>query len=420
MKISSQDHAGQVFSIDYWVRIVLLAALAFPGGIYSASAQQCSFTSPSDGSDGDYDLSNTPAGTVVYFNASNFKGTGVANNVFNFGKITIPAGVTVKFTESVFHGSVYWLATGDVTIAGSLDLTGENGVAAGTDPTTRHPAVAGSGGYPGGVGGGGPLAFIATPGGGPGGGAIGNPTQATDGFAGTFTGSNDYLVPLIGGSGGGGGYYSASATSFGYGGGGGGGAIMIASSTAVNIAGNGNINAYAGAGVCSAHGSGGSIFLEANTISIATTEALYAWYRSGCGQSGSPGVIRLEACSIVSSVGTPTLPVALTSTPTKVFLPSAPVPQLRVTSINGTTITENPFTFPDIQINTASSVPVVITAHQVPVGTIPTLYILSETGDQQLQCTGGLQGTLATSTCTINIAFNFGGSRGFVRATWAQ
>jgi hypothetical protein len=49
------------------------------------------------------------------------------------------------------------------------------------------------------------------------------------------------------------------------------------------------------------------------------------------------------------------------------------------------------------------------------------LFVFSETGDQQLQCpAGGLQGTLDTSTCTINLTFPFGGSRGLVKATWTQ
>jgi hypothetical protein len=89
-----------------------------------------------------------------------------------------------------------------------------------------------------------------------------------------------------------------------------------------------------------------------------------------------------------------------------------------VTSINGTPITENPFSFPDITIDTNQPVPVVITAHQVPLGTVPTLYIFSEQSDQVLPCVGGLQGTLATSTCIISIPYPFGGSRGLVKAVW--
>jgi len=75
--------------------------------------------------------------------------------------------------------------------------------------------------------------------------------------------------------------------------------------------------------------------------------------------------------------------------------------------------------FPDITINTDRPVPVVITGHQVPIGTVPTINILGENSDQDnLQCPGGMQGTLATSTCTVNITFPFGGSRGLVWVTW--
>jgi hypothetical protein len=63
---------------------------------------------------------------------------------------------------------------------------------------------------------------------------------------------------------------------------------------------------------------------------------------------------------------------------------------------------------------------VAITGHQGPIGTVPTLVILGETADQASQCTGGLQGTVANSSCTINIAFAFGGSRGLVKTTWTQ
>jgi hypothetical protein len=400
-----------------WARGALSVACVLCGGLLCANAQQCSFTSPSDGSDGDYDLSATPAGTTVYFSATPFKGSGVANNVFNFGKIIIPSGVTVKFTEKVFHGPVYWLAAGDVTIAGTLDLTGDSVNYYSTD-LSRQPFAAGSGGYPGGVGGGGPKGFVATAGGGPGGGAVGDPTKATNGGSGTFAGSNYYLVPLIGGSGGGGGYLPAILP-FGQGGGGGGGAIMIASSTSISL--NGTIDVTGGSMFGQATGSGGAVLLDATSLTFGTGATINAYGGSqGNGYlTVNAGAIRLEACGTTgnATIGGTT---AITSTPVKAILPSSPFPQLQVTSINGTAITENPFTFPDITISTSSSIPLVITGHQIRIGTIPTLYVFSETGDQQLQCTGGMQGTSGTSTCTINLTFPFGGSRGFVRATWAQ
>jgi hypothetical protein len=99
-------------------------------------------------------------------------------------------------------------------------------------------------------------------------------------------------------------------------------------------------------------------------------------------------------------------------------IPTTPPPSVQVTSVDGTPITENPFSFPDITINTDQPVPVVITGHEVPVGTTANLIILGENADQDsgLQCT--LAGTLATSSCTINVIYAFGGSRGLVKAAW--
>jgi len=83
-----------------------------------------------------------------------------------------------------------------------------------------------------------------------------------------------------------------------------------------------------------------------------------------------------------------------------------------VTSIRGQAATENPSSFPDITINTLQPVPMVITGCEVPLGTVPMLTILRNGADQDaLPCPGGLAGTLATSTCTMNITFPIGGSR---------
>jgi hypothetical protein len=179
---------------------------------------------------------------------------------------------------------------------------------------------------------------------------------------------------------------AAGLSNAGYGGGGAaGGAIRLVSNT---ITGSGSLNAYGGSGPYWAYGAGG------------------------------PGTIRREAYtdSFAGSINA----TLYQDVPAPLFLPTVGPPSIIVTSINGTTINENPFSFPDLNINTGSSVPVVITANNIPVGTVPTLYVFSETGDQALPCTGGLQGTLAVSTCTVNLTFPTGASRGFVKATWTQ
>jgi len=231
-----------------------------------------------------------------------------------------------------------------------------------------------------------------------------------------------YLVPLVGGSGGGGVTYSSG---FGPGGGAGGGAILIASSSQIIV--NGTVTANgaiggAGLGGCAydgASGSGGAIRLVSNTISgTGTITAL-----TGIVDSGGNGLARLEASTISFTGNFGGTPVAESAPPINtVFarqIPSVPPPSLQVTSINGKSITEHPSTFPDITINTDQPVPVVITGHQVPLGTVPMLTILGDSADQDnLPCTGGPQGTLATSTCTMNVTFPFGGSRGLYVTTW--
>jgi hypothetical protein len=411
-------------SIAVWV------LLALSGSAPPALAQG-SFSSGSDGSCGAYDLTGTPSGTTVTFSASNFTNCDhLANNVFDFTYITIPAGVAVQFTENAFHGPVFWLAQSDVTISGTLNLNGSNGeLGCVTDATIRNiPAAGGSGGYAGGIGGSTGSGIITQPGGGPGGGATGKNgiTSPGNGF---LNGTNLFLIPLVGGSGGGGGQISSGE--FGGGGGAGGGAILIASSTQVIVSGGAVIEANGGGGGqnCGGQGggggSGGAIHLLSNTIS--GSGSLLTTGGGGTAGNGGGGIVRLEAFTKSFSggvSGTYTQSSEPSSALLALSLPSAPAPYVRVTSINGTPITENPFSFPDITINTSSSIPLVITASQIPAGTVPTVWVFSESGDQQLTCSGGLQldGTNPNdpteTQCTINLTFNFGGSRGTVRATW--
>src|SRR5262249_55897088 len=106
--------------------LCLAAVLAFAAPVRAAPT----FTSGSDGSDGAYDLTGTTPGTVVKFDPTQFHGSGVANNVFNFTTITIPSGVTVKLAGDRINGPVYWLAQGSVDIEGIVDLNGPDGAPA--------------------------------------------------------------------------------------------------------------------------------------------------------------------------------------------------------------------------------------------------------------------------------------------------
>jgi len=413
MSLTCLVHAQKASSYDSWAWTILLSFML----CVSTPSAFAQFSSTSDGSCGAYDLTGTPSGTIVFFIPGNFpKCDHLANNVFDFTYITIPSGVTVTLTSWDDNAPVYWLATGPVDIEGTLNLAGNAGGSYTTDPEdVRIPPAAGSGGYTGGVGG--SSSQAALPGSGPGGGSAGNGGLAGSG---TFTGNN-YLVPLVGGSGGGGG--GSNSATFGPGGGSGGGAILIASSTQITV--NGTINANGGAagnncsfcGINNAGGgSGGAIHLVSSTINGAGE------ITAGGSSGGGPGLARLEAYTISftgSFAGTPYgESVPFSNSAFAQTIPTVPPPSLQVTSVNGQAITEYPFGFPDITINTDQPVPVVITGHNVPLGTIPMVTILGDSADQDaLPCAGGLAGTLATSTCTMNVTFAFGGR---TQARWSR
>ena len=170
-----------------------------------------------------------------------------------------------------------------------------NGLSA-SQPSLRFPASPGPGGYSGGVGsfgtspaqpgngpGGGPTGFID-------GGAANGCRPSLTGRGGGFTG-NQFLVPLIGGSGGGG---IGGAT-----GAAGGGAILIASSTSIAV--TGSVNANGGSGDASGpsgSGSGEAIRLAANLIGgNGALTALEGPFSTDCVRStaGGDGIVRLEA-----------------------------------------------------------------------------------------------------------------------------
>jgi hypothetical protein len=310
-----------------------------------------------------------------------------------------------------------------VVIAGLLDLTGDQGPGGTTNQSDRQVSYAGSGGYNGGLGGGPGGTPTPEAGNGPGGGAAGTLSVLSgSGGGGNFTG-NQYLVPLVGGSGGGGAYFSGNC--FGSSGGAGGGAILIASSTTITV--NGQIDASGGFsnGLCggssdSGTGSGGAIRLVANTINGSGNV-----YASGscCGSiiNGSPGRIRFESFNrgfINVAPKNGSTASYLISDPFRLALPATAPSSLTVASVNGVIINANPFTFPDTTINTSSPVNVNVQAQYIPVGTIPKIFVFGESGPDQTIICSALKGTLQQSTCSASITFVTGGSRGFVKATW--
>ncbi|MDX2149367.1 MAG: hypothetical protein SFV54_01435 [Bryobacteraceae bacterium] len=362
----------------------------------------------SSGSSGKELALNITASGITYFDPVAMNLNPVVPGVFHFTTINVAAGSTLKFSERKYHGPVYFLASGDVTIAGTLDLSGENSYGSLAFTSQRVPNAGGSGGFSGGMGGysGNP----ALPGNGPGGGAAGvaGPgSESVYGAGGTNT-SNQFLVPLIGGSGGGGTYSNGSIGASGA------GAILIASSTSIVV--TGLINARGGeAGSGGGAGGGGAVRLVANSITGGGTVQVVGGSGGIAKANGGPGMARFESNNQGGlNVTGPTT----RSVPYLLNLPATGPPTIIVTSINGQTINANPFSFPDATISSSTPVPIVIQAQNVPVGTIAKVYVFSEAGPDQVINIGPLTGTLASSTATANITYPQGGTRGYVKATW--
>ena len=231
------------------------------------------------------------------------------SGILNYTTVNIPAGVTVTFKPNAANTPVYMLASGDVTIASTVSVNGQDAAATGTDGDGNQgddgvPGLGGPGGFAGGRGGrddaakrpaiicGGAGLGL---GGGVGGVEGGDGCNATGYFhyigGGGAYGANAYpvysahcnnasyakaygsalLQPLVGGSGGGGGLGGTNYP--GAGGGGGGGAILIASSGTLKLTGSitaigGDGGGLAGTGVGSrgAGGSGGAIRLLGTVV----------------------------------------------------------------------------------------------------------------------------------------------------------
>lgn len=398
------------------LRVMFLAMLAaylmLPAQLYAA------FVSGSTGADGDF---NPTANTVLQIPDS---------GVFNFGVISIPAGVTVTFKKNAKNTPVTILATGDVTVNGTISAAGGNG-------SFIIPGAGGPGGFIGGIGG----VVNANgkrgegPGGGTGGNANNNNFGSSGGGGGGFGGNggnsstwqvygvdggtaygNERILPIIGGSGGGGGGGTNSYN--GGSGGGGGGGLVIASSGTITV--NGSINANGGNGANGESsgwgaaggggGSGGSIRLITNTIagngSITANggsrgDGPYGGnYTAG---NGGAGRIRFETVNITRTSGT--------SPPMSFGYPYAVVPAnmptLTITSIGGLQVPSVPngaFQAPDVMLplNTKNPVTVVVTAANIPAGTTVSLKSTPQTGTVN-SASGTLVGTDTASSVSINL-----------------
>lgn len=416
---------------------VLVSAIA---ALFTAAPAAFAFTSGSTGADGAF---SPTVNTIVDLPPS---------GIFNYTSVNIPTGVTVTFKKNTTNTPVIILASGNVTIAGTLSVnavSGSTNVGAADDGNLGDdgiPGVGGPGGYDGGPGGKGP-AGDAGAGLGPGGGAPGGPSVRPGcnvasvyygggggGFGGNGSNSQSWcgveasvggpnygssvLLPLVGGSGGGGG--SGGQVFTGSGGGAGGGAILIASSGTVSItgavvangSGSGNTSGV-GAGGTGGGGSGGAIRIVATTLSgNGSLSAVGGGVGSNSGSSGgnaiyrggagAVGRIRLEAETITRTAASN--PAHSFGAPGPVFI--AGLPSLAITSVAGVNAPAAPTGNADITLpaNLANPVAVVFQTTGVPVGNTVKLTVKPANGAPVTVISPALTGTTDSATASVNVS----------------
>lgn len=383
------------------------------------------------------------------------------DGVFNFTTVNIPTGVTITFIKNAANTPVTMLASGNVTVAGTINVSGSGSSAT----NVSGPGVSGPGGFNGGrggapagvtanwvVGSAGPnvgQAGIGPGGGAPGvvrssscwlgagywdlavggGGAYGTAPPAAGGSCPTTPGvtyGNTTLIPLVGGSGGGGG--AGGAMLPGSGGGGGGGAILIAASDTLNVTGsilaNGGApispGAAEGRGSWGGGGSGGAIRLIASTVSGNGTisavgggsssefysSSAYGAYASSSAytngaQHGGAGRIRIEYETLIRN--TPTDPAWLGGVPSLVSVPG--LPTLAIESVAGLPVPAQPSGSGDVSLPTNFTNPVTVTfvTTGVTVGSSIKLTVMPVRGTAFSATSAPTTGTTASATSSVSV-----------------
>lgn len=316
------------------------------------------------------DLSQAPTGTWDQDNSVN-AGKGVYDPekwavVFKYTGINIASGAKVTFKNNASRAPVVWLVSGDVTIAGTVDLSGESMLSYGsTDPRGNRLAEPGPGGFRGGAawrGG----DVLQSAGLGPGGGRRA-PWDGRFGGVGGFGTTlgdpngprygNPSLLPLIGGSGGAGAFFNWSPE--GAPGGAGGGALLIASTKEISMPYGGQILALGGSG--HAGGSGGGIRILCDQL-----DGSGNLNAAGAPSSGS-GRIRLErvgTSGALTIIPAPSV-IDLSSGSTAQLWPGADAPTAKIVSVNSVAAPTDPKAAfgsysPDVALPLVSQVEVIV------------------------------------------------------------
>lgn len=397
-----------------------------------------------------------------------------ASGILNYTSINIPTGVTVKFKKNALNTPVYLLVSGNVTIAGVIDIAGTAGAATGTAGDGNQaddglPGAGGPGGFDGGRGGRddqarNPAIIRGGTGLGPGGGrggiesadgcgtdnrhyrsagvSAGYATMSADGTYNNGTNGGPgspiwcsgiltvnangkaygsaILQPLIGGSGGGGGLGGTNYA--GSGGGGGGGALLIAASGTVTIA--GSINAAGGAGGELAGtgavgpggaGSGGAVRIVASSV----TGSGSIGAQNACGAGNAVGfncnnqrssVGRIRIEGDAITYTGSTAPTYVADIPGPIFLAS--LPSLRIANVAGTAVPANPTGSADVVLpaNLVNPVTVAFETTNVPTGNTVLFKMIPAYGEPTEVLSAAISGTTASGATSVQVSLPQGPS----------
>lgn len=359
------------------------------------------------------------------------------DGVYHFTTITIPANVTVRLSaDRCGYQPLFWLASGAVDIAGTIDLSGEDPVELPAGTVTM-PTVPGPGGFPGGEAARSAELF-GGPGYGPGGGQFAGTagSHATDGFFawGVAPVGSAFLIPLLGGSGGAGSSYPFGQYTTVFAGGAGGGALLIASNTSIIV--DGRIDATGGrspgragfpdgangGGGFSGDGAGGAVRLVAPRVAgggaiVAGTDDFRFHY-------GGQGRIRIDAAAdeFTGALLGDARRVTLHPT-TPLGLPGQiSTPRLRVVRVGGRTVPQRPgggLTAADVSLADAAPVLFEIEGADLPLDATVTLHLFGPDGPLLVVTAEPLQGTATASTTTASAVLPAGFLRGFAVANWS-
>jgi hypothetical protein len=347
----------------------------------------------SSGSDGSYGPMNITNDTTLQL---------PTDGIFRCTTIDVAAGVTLRFIRNPFNTPVYLLATSNVTINGTIDVSGSG------SPGNFAGGPGGPGGFDGGSGG---FTTVSEtlPGGaglGPGGGKSGDVSISSDTAAGggaystrpsLFLDARDgetygslLLIPLIGGSGGGGIDGNKDA-----GGGGGGGAILIASSTIIRINSTGRIVSSGGSYSVNTlnGGSGGAVRLVARgvygtgTIDVSGSgyyNGAFGSLYSGAGRIRVDSILRFEPTNAAQdNIGFTFVPSAVASVGSAMVVFPTNTPRLDILQAAGRVIPEgtNGPVFVELPFGSNTNQTVVVQARNFNTNVLIRLVLTPQSGD---------------------------------------